>query len=501
MNLENIKNIAVIGLGRSGIYAAYVVKIMVTNSSNNESSLSLFEPANEIDVLISDSNENVNVKDSDHSIKDRLEGYGIKIELGGHSKKILNADLIIKSPGVPSDIDILKKAKDKSIKIMSEVEFAYSISQDLVRIGQAHPFKLIAVTGTNGKTTTAHLLYHLLSEIREEMPYGHLLSHTVSVGGNIGRPFSELIYEHYYLSWPAVNDIGYPHLNPRIIILELSSFQTEDIEELKPDIALILNIAEDHLDRYSSFDDYCKAKINLLRNMNKDDLILYNHDDKVLLEEIKKIDMPSMSYSLDKEHSQFYFEDNQIKSSSSDECLLVNDCKLKGIHNISNMIAVATVASKLGVDDERILSFMKQYEGLEHRFEFVRELNGVTFINDSKATNVSSVEAAIKSIGKNIVLIMGGLSKDSDFSKISDYNDAIKLIVAYGVAAKEITSSLSSSMRVVEQDKFEDAIKNAFDLAEEGDCVLMSPACASFDQFENYEHRGSFFKDVVNKLS
>ena len=501
MNLENIKNIAVIGLGRSGIYAAYVVKIMVTNSSNNESSLSLFEPANEIDVLISDSNENVNVKDSDHSIKDRLEGYGIKIELGGHSKKILNADLIIKSPGVPSDIDILKKAKDKGIKIMSEVEFAYSISQDLVRIGQAHPFKLIAVTGTNGKTTTAHLLYHLLSEIREEMPYGHLLSHPVSVGGNIGRPFSELIYEHYYLSWPAVNDIGYPHLNPRIIILELSSFQTEDIEELKPDIALILNIAEDHLDRYSSFDDYCKAKINLLRNMNKDDLILYNHDDKVLLEEIKKIDMPSMSYSLDKEHSQFYFEDNQIKSSSSDECLLVDDCNLKGIHNISNMIAVATVASKLGVDDERILSFMKQYEGLEHRFEFVRELNGVTFINDSKATNVSSVEAAIKSIGKNIVLIMGGLSKDSDFSKISDYNDAIKLIVAYGVAAKEITLSLSSSMRVVEQDKFEDAIKNAFDLAEEGDCVLMSPACASFDQFENYEHRGSFFKDVVNKLS
>ena len=501
MNLENIKNIAVIGLGRSGIYAAYVVKIMVTNSSNNESSLSLFEPANEIDVLISDSNENVNVKDSDHSIKDRLEGYGIKIELGGHSKKILNADLIIKSPGVPSDIDILKKAKDKGIKIMSEVEFAYSISQDLVRIGQAHPFKLIAVTGTNGKTTTAHLLYHLLSEIREEMPYGHLLSHPVSVGGNIGRPFSELIYEHYYLSWPAVNDIGYPHLNPRIIILELSSFQTEDIEELKPDIALILNIAEDHLDRYSSFDDYCKAKINLLKNMNKDDWILYNHDDKVLLEEIKKIDMPSMSYSLDKEHSQFYFEDNQIKSSSSDECLLVDDCNLKGIHNISNMIAVATVASKLGVDDERILSFMKQYEGLEHRFEFVRELNGVTFINDSKATNVSSVEAAIKSIGKNIVLIMGGLSKDSDFSKISDYNDAIKLIVAYGVAAKEITLSLSSSMRVVEQDKFEDAIKNAFDLAEEGDCVLMSPACASFDQFENYEHRGSFFKDVVNKLS
>jgi|AP45_3_1055517.scaffolds.fasta_scaffold19142_2 UDP-N-acetylmuramoylalanine--D-glutamate ligase len=501
MNLENIKNIAVIGLGRSGIYAAYVVKIMVTNSSNNESSPSLFEPANEIDVLISDSNENVNVKDPYYSIKDRLEGYGIKIELGGHSKKILNADLIIKSPGVPSDIDILKKAKDKSIKIMSEVEFAYSISQDLVRIGQAHPFKLIAVTGTNGKTTTAHLLYHLLSEIREEMPYGHLLSHPVSVGGNIGRPFSELIYEHYYLSRPAVNDIGYPHLNPRIIILELSSFQTEDIEELKPDIALILNIAEDHLDRYSSFDDYCKAKINLLRNMNKDDLILYNHDDKVLLEEIKKIDMPSTSYSLDKEHSQFYFEDNQIKSSSSDECLLVDDCNLKGIHNISNMIAVATVASKLGVDDERILSFMKQYEGLEHRFEFVRELNGVTFINDSKATNVSSVEAAIKSIGKNIVLIMGGLSKDSDFSKISDYNDAIKLIVAYGVAAKEITSSLSSSMRVVEQDKFEDAIKNAFDLAEEGDCVLMSPACASFDQFENYEHRGSFFKDVVNKLS
>jgi len=501
MNLENIKNIAVIGLGRSGIYAAYLAKLLIPNPLNNK-----------IDVLISDSNENVKIGPLEHSY---IEEYGIKIELGRHSKQILNADLIIKSPGVPSDIDILKKAKDKGIKIMGEVEFAYRISQDLVKNKEVCPFKLIAVTGTNGKTTTTHLLQNLLEEIFEHENALHDSDRDVlddyeswttkkhlptALGGNVGHSFSELIYYYYYLGYPDPGSDAF-HRHPRTIILELSSFQTEDIEEFKPDIALILNIAEDHLDRYSSFDDYCKAKINLLKNMNKDDWILYNHDDKVLLEEIKKIDMPSMSYSLDKEHSQFYFEDNQIKSSSSDECLLVNDCNLKGIHNISNMIAVATVASKLGVDDERILSFMKQYEGLEHRFEFVRELNGVTFINDSKATNVSSVEAAIKSIGKNIVLIMGGLSKDSDFSKISDYNDAIKLIVAYGVAAKEITSSLSSSMRVVEQDKFEDAIKNAFDLAEEGDCVLMSPACASFDQFENYEHRGSFFKDVVNKLS
>ena len=495
MNLENIKNIAVIGLGRSGIYAGYLAKLFIPNLLKNK-----------IDVLISDSNENVYVNNSyKHFLIERgVEEYGIKIELGGHSKKILNADIIIKSPGVSSDIDILKKAKDKGIKIMSEVEFAYRIYQDLVRTKEAYPLRLIAVTGTNGKTTTTNLLHGVLGEQDHEeilsdgtsnWQISYPLSHPVSVGGNTGPPFSQLIYDYQYLRWDV------PQQHPRTIILELSSFQTEDIEELKPDIALILNITEDHLDRYSSFDDYCKAKINLLRNMNKDDLILYNHDDKVLLEEIKKIDMPSTSYSLDKEHSQFYFEDNQIKSSSSDECLLVDDCNLKGIHNISNMIAVATIASKLGIDDEQIFSSMKQYEGLEHRFEFVRELNGVTFINDSKATNVSSVEAAIKSIGKNIVLIMGGLSKDSDFSKISDYNNAIKLIVAYGVAAKEITLSLSSSMRVVEQDKFEDAIKNAFDLAEEGDCVLMSPACASFDQFENYEHRGSFFKDVVNKLS
>jgi len=436
------KRVSILGSGISGVGAAILAK------------------DKGYEVFVSDSNEITS------NVKNKLDFISIPWEENKHSyAELKKSDLVIKSPGISNESEIIVKLKNSNVKIISEIEFASTHTNSFI----------IGITGSNGKTTTTKLIYHILKNS----------GLNVGIAGNIGTSFSKQIAE---------NKFDY-------YVLEISSFQLDDIVDFKPNIAIITNLFEDHLDRYSSFDDYCKAKINLLRNMNKDDLILYNHDDKVLLEEIKKIDMPSTSYSLDKEHSQFYFEDNQIKSSSSDECLLVDDCNLKGIHNISNMIAVATVASKLGVDDERILSFMKQYEGLEHRFEFVRELNGVTFINDSKATNVSSVEAAIKSIGKNIVLIMGGLSKDSDFSKISDYNDAIKLIVAYGVAAKEITSSLSSSMRVVEQDKFEDAIKNAFDLAEEGDCVLMSPACASFDQFENYEHRGSFFKDVVNKLS
>ena len=449
MNLKKT-NISIIGLGDSGYWSAKLASLLGAN------------------VFVSDSKENIN----EDYIQD-LTDLNIKVELGNHSKEVLNSDLIIKSPGVPKNIDILQEAKKNNIQIIGEVEFAYRFSN----------LELIAITGTNGKTTTVSCLHKILSK-----------KFNVIKSGNIGIPFSKIVYEENK-NMITENDF---------CILELSSFQTEDIQEFKPKIALILNITEDHLDRYDNFTSYCRSKMNLLKNMGKDDFVIYNCDDEVISEEINKInvfkwnDYSCIGYSLNKEHSQFYLEDNKIKSSSNENFLLIDDCKLKGVHNISNFIGIATIAKKLDMNDELIFSSLKEFEGLDHRFEFVREINGIKFINDSKATNISSVEVAIKSIGKNVLLIMGGLSKNSDFSKISQYHSAIKLIIAYGMAAKDITASLSSSIHVIEQNKFKDAVDNAFALAKEGDSVLMSPACASFDQFDNFEHRGSFFKEIVN---
>ena len=443
MNLEK-KNISIIGLGDSGYWSAKLASLLGAN------------------VFVSDSKENIN----EDYIQD-LTDLNIKVELGNHSKEVLNSDLIIKSPGVPKNIEILQEAKKNNIQIIGEVEFAYRFSN----------LELIAITGTNGKTTTVSCLHKILSK-----------KFNVIKSGNIGIPFSKIVYKENK-NMITENDF---------CILELSSFQTEDIQEFKPKIALILNITEDHLDRYDNFTSYCKSKMNLLKNMGKDDLVIYNCDDEVISKEINKINVPCISYSLNKKHSQFYLEDNKIKSSSNENFLLIDDCKIKGVHNISNFIGIATIAKKLDMNDELIFSSLKEFEGLEHRFEFVKEIDGIKFINDSKATNISSVEVAIKSIGKNVLLIMGGLSKDSDFSKILQYHSAIKLIIAYGMAAKDITASLSSSIHVIEQNKFKDAVDNAFALAKEGDSVLLSPACASFDQFDNFEHRGSFFKEIVN---
>ena len=444
VNLDN-KNIGILGLGVSGYSAAKLASSLGAN------------------VFVSDSKSDVN-----DSYMKELTNMGVDIELGLHSEKILNSDLIIKSPGIPNDIEIIQSILDSKTEVISEIEFAYRMSD----------LKIIAITGTNGKTTTVTCLYEVLKK-----------KFNVVKSGNIGTPFSEIIYK----------ENKYKTLDTDFCILELSSFQIDDIDTFKPDIAMILNISPDHLDRYADFSDYSKSKMNLFKNMNDSDLIIYNHDDNVLCDEVEKRDKIFTAYSLNKNFSIFYLKDKKIESVHSKKNLHIDECELSGIHNISNFIGVATIASHLGLDDKDIFQSLKMFKGLHHRFEIFKQVDGIKFINDSKATNIASVKVAIDSIDRNIVLIMGGLPKESDFSEIIKYSESIKSIIAYGVASDDIYNSLSDSCKVLKIKKFEQAINSAIDLAERGDSVLMSPGCSSYDQFKNFEERGNFFKSIVER--
>lgn len=444
MNLYN-KNIGILGLGVSGYSAAKLASSLGAN------------------VFVSDSKSDIN-----DSYMKELTNMGVDIELGLHSEKILNSDLIIKSPGIPNDIEIIQSILDSKTEVISEIEFAYRMSD----------LKIIAITGTNGKTTTVTCLYEVLKK-----------KFNVVKSGNIGTPFSEIIYK----------ENKYKTLDTDFCILELSSFQIDDIDTFKPDIAMILNISPDHLDRYADFSDYSKSKMDLFKNMKDSDLIIYNHDDNILCDEVEKRDKIFTAYSLNKNFSIFYLKDKKIESVHSKKNLHIDECELSGIHNISNFIGVATIASHLGLDDKDIFQSLKMFKGLHHRFEIFKQVDGIKFINDSKATNIASVKVAIESIDRNIVLIMGGLPKESDFSEIIQYSKSIKSIIAYGVASDDIYNSLSDSCKVLKIEKFEQAINSAIDLAKRGDSVLMSPGCSSYDQFKNFEERGNFFKSIVER--
>ena len=316
---------------------------------------------------------------------------GVNIELGNHSSKILDSDLIVKSPGVPNNIKIIEDALEKDIKVIGEIEFAYQLSD----------IKIIAVTGTNGKTTVVTALHGVLNQ-----------GFNVLKGGNIGIPFSQLVLE---------NSLSQNH-SYDYVVLEISSFQAEDIISFKPNIAIILNLSEDHLDVHNTYDSYKNAKLNLFKNMDKEDFAIYNLDDKNLnqsFEDIaKKTNVMTFSYGQN--------QDSQYKN--------------------LNHVAVAKVASLLDINEESIFNFLKDFKGLEHRFEIFKQENNITFINDSKSTNGLSIESALSNCIdlkiNSIVLILGGKSKGIDYSSYIDSSSIDIKIVAYGEAAAEIKNKL-----------------------------------------------------------
>lgn len=398
-----------------------------------------------------------------------LKSEKIDFEIGVHSNKVFNCDLMVVSPGVPSDAEVIKTAKSKNIKIISEIEFASLFCKANV----------IAITGTNGKTTTTALCGYLFNECGVK----------TYTAGNIGLAFSEIALA------AKTNDF---------ISLEVSSFQLDLIDKFKPKVAMILNITPDHLNRYeNSIDKYAESKLRIFENQDDSDYLILNNDSELLMHYYKNAKSTVLFFSTSKKVSNgCYLENNTIKYVRNDNlefACSVSDIFIQGEHNIQNAMAVIIAAKIFNLDDRKILEALKSFKGVEHRLELVREIEGIKFINDSKATNIDSVIVALKSFNDPIMLILGGQDKGNDYSMIENLvTDKVKKIYAIGSSSDKIFNFFHQKVKTEIKKDLEEVINAALSEARSGDVVLLSPACASFDMFDNYEHRGKVFKEIVN---
>ena len=406
--------------------------------------------------------------------KKELDAKGIRWEEGQHTEsEILSADCIIKSPGIPHKVPIVQQAKAKGIEIISEIEFASRYTDA----------KIIAITGSNGKTTTTTLVYHLLKEA----------GLSVGVGGNIGYSFARLVAQEpkeYY-------------------VLEISSFQLDDITSFHPHIALLLNITPDHLDRYNyEFQNYIDAKMRITEFQQAADFLIYDADDPVTAQEIGKgqVKAQLLPFSLEKtfERGAWSLDEKNMYVNVNQNIfeMSTKDLTIKGKHNLKNAMGATMVAKLLNVRNENIRNSLMTFQGVPHRLEFVREVEGVRYINDSKATNVNSVYYALDSMEEGLVWIVGGQDKGNDYTPLIPYvSKKVKAIVCLGIDNQKIIQTFQSIVpTIIETHSMEDAVQVGRGLSQEGDTVLLSPACASFDLFQSYEDRGNQFKHYVNML-
>ena len=404
-------------------------------------------------------------------IPEDLSGIGIQGETGGHTDKIFEGDLLILSPGIPQNDPLLKTARDKNIPVIGEIEFASWFTDA----------PIIGVTGSNGKTTTVHLLVKMC---QSESIKGVL-------AGNVGIPFSQTVLE----------DLRHPEPH-RVHILEISSFQMEQILHFKPKVSVFLNITPDHLDRYDSMAEYIQAKLNMVQNQTQDDYIVYNGDDPILRDAFKDHPAQRIPFSLHT-MSECLYTLNKTKIYDEEHATLIHldQLALPGQHNLSNALGAATAATLIGSPKDRIIQVMSSFSGVEHRLERVTEISGVTYYNDSKATNVDAVKVALDSFTEPTLLILGGKDKGGNFEQLLPHtHNNVKEIIAYGQAGDKIAAALRDAVRFEQVFNLEDAVAMSQNHAEPGDIVLLSPGCASFDQFPNFEERGKSFKKWVREL-
>ena len=403
-----------------------------------------------------------------------LEDGGIEFESGSHNvERILAADEVMKSPGIPEKNEMVKAIRAKGIPVISEIEFGYRYKGNS---------KIAAITGSNGKTTTTSLLYHICKLVNED----------VAMVGNIGYSFARQIAQ----------------APKALYIIEVSSFQLDDIQYFKPEIAILLNITEDHLDRYDhQFENYIKSKFRIIENQTAEDYFIYCIDDETIVKhlELLTINTNPLPFSMKQEVKKGgYIKNDQMMLKIQEErvTMSIYDFALKGKHNAYNTMAASIAATTLGIRKEKIREAVSNFHSLEHRMEFVATVRGVDFINDSKATNVNSTWYALESMQKNTVLILGGVDKGNDYELIADLvKEKVKAIVCMGIDNKKIIEFFKDKVStIVEVDSAKKAVNASFKLAEKGDLVLMSPACASFDLFKNYEDRGRQFKESVKEL-
>lgn len=451
LNINTIKNstISVIGIGRSGMAISKLARYLGAS------------------VFISD-------KYSSNGCRDNLEylqSIGIDGEIGQHTDKIYDSDLVVISPGVAADSDVVIESQKRGIKIIGEIEFGGLFTES----------PIIAVTGSNGKSTTVHAL----TEMCQSDEVNGVLA------GNIGLAFSEKVLEE--LQTPDPN---------RVYILEISSFQLEFINTFHPFVSIFLNISPDHLDRHKNFENYLNAKLRLAENQTENDYVVFNSDDPILVKELNSSIIKKITFSPNNaDNNLFSIKDSKIINTEYATLIQLEKVGLPGRHNLYNLLGAASGAHCLGISDHKIAEVMQSFKGIPHRLENIATINGIDFINDSKATNIDAVKVAIESYGKPIILILGGLAKGNDFSELIQYKDKIKSVIAYGDARQVIVQELSKDFSVHETELLKDAVGYGYNNAENGDVILLSPGCASFDQFKNFEDRGEKFslwiKDLV----
>ena len=406
--------------------------------------------------------------------KSVLSEKGIEFEEGKHSEeRIFEADEVMKSPGIPDKSSLVIQIRNRGIPVISEIELAYR---------HKGSGRILGITGSNGKTTTTTMAYHICK-------HGGL---DCALVGNIGVSIAKQIAEDPK-EW---------------YIAEISSFQLDDISEFKPDIAILTNITEDHLDRYEyKFENYISSKFSIVKNQTKADFFIYCADDQVIASHIKEFPFQSnpLPYTMQQEPSQGGFIKNgQMNLQAGNETLRMSiyDFALKGIHNQYNTMAAGLAAVTIGIRKDKIREAVQSFESLEHRMEFVSTVRGVDFINDSKATNVNSTWYALESMQKPVILILGGIDKGNDYSLMRELvKEKVKAIVCMGLDNRKIHEAFQNDVPViVNTESAREAVKSSFHLANKGDVVLLSPACASFDLFKNYEDRGKQFKEAVRDL-
>jgi len=448
MDLAN-KRVLVVGLGKSGVASA------------------LFLKKHGARVTVSDAKP----EDQLRSEIPLLLDHGITVETGGHGDRTFRGqDLIVVSPGVPVDAPHLVQARALGEPVIGEIELA----------AQFLPGPIVAITGSNGKTTTTTLVGEILGA-------GGL---PTVVGGNIGTPAISLVERATANTWA---------------VLEVSSFQLETVQTFRPRIAVILNITPDHLDRHRTFEAYAGAKARIFENQQSDDFAVLNEDDPACVNLAKRVNAQLFWFSRQKEvqrgawlsGGRILFRD----AARQQEIMLVADIPLKGAHNVENALAGVCVGMLVGSSPERIREAIRNFKAVEHRLEFVARIRNVDYYNDSKATNVDATIKALESFPANIHLILGGKDKGSDYSVLNDLlRKRVKRVYTIGASAAKIESQIKEAADIFHAETLEKAIRRAAQDAKPNDIVLLAPACASFDQFDSYEHRGKVFKDVVKSL-
>ena len=438
------KRVSILGSGISGIGAAILAK------------------EKGYDVFVSDNNK-INSK-----AKNKLDSISVPWEENNHSYNHLKkSDLIIKSPGISNELEVITKLRSSNVKIISEIEFASLHTNSFI----------IGITGSNGKTTTTELIYHILNKS----------GLNVGIAGNIGTSFSKQIAENSF----------------EYYVLELSSFQLDDIIDFKPNIAIITNLFEDHLDRYNyDFSKYIDSKLRITMNQENNDTILYNVDDKILKNAINTSGSKATKMTYGINSSSFDGKNILIKNKKKTLMINIEELSLKGRHNLLNAMAAITVADLLKISKESVRESLLTFKGLPHRLENVLTIQGVNYINDSKATNVNAAFYALDSMNSQTVWIVGGVDKGNDYSELLPLvREKVKAIICLGVDNKKIIETFNPIIDlIVETESMVEAVKVSRKIAEKKDTVLLSPACASFDLFNDYEDRGNQFKNAVRNL-